>query len=532
MAKNSFFTSYIKALEENKTPFACYILTFLAFVLIRCLTEVNFTVETQYQGLKYFRVFSTQYKMILHFILFYISLFLTLIMVMHIFTQKSLKSVSCFALGSSWVILLPLGEFIFFNGFTPVEFHITYLTPELHRNLLQRFFTFGGSMVKEGNTLAGISLFMKAEVIVVLFVSFFYGRKSSLSKKRSLLMASLIYCVIFCYALPPFFCLGISKLSGIRFQPDNTTLTQLYLLLIFIQLFPLAYMGNKTLFKVLLKDTRPFRLLFFLTFFYTGSIVAYNLLPLYRRPDTGLSETLLKTTLISVALFFAAQFSIVTNNMADLAIDKISNKERPLIKHSELFSCRIIIILLSLSLLLSSLFSLAAGYDAFCFISTVILLYSLYSLPPLRLKRVPFLSKFLIALNLWLLFILGFAQFNKNLHDIPMVYSFLILGGGTFLLNFIDIKDYSGDKTNRILTLPVILGYKKCKRIIGLFFLLCSGSLFFCFRAAPLSEFFILLGFIPFFLINKKRYRDPHIILCSLALWSFFIYISLTSGQL
>ncbi len=95
--------------------------------------------------------------------------------------------------------------------------------------------------------------------------------------------------------------------------------------------------------------------------------------------------------------------------------------------------------------------------------------YFLYSMPPLQLKRVTFFSKLLISLNSLILVLLG-QLFHSGDFGLPLNIIIFFFVCVTATLNFIDLKDYEGDKNAGIKTLPVALGLDRSKKVIGLFF--------------------------------------------------------------
>jgi len=119
------------------------------------------------------------------------------------------------------------------------------------------------------------------------------------------------------------------------------------------------------------------------------------------------------------------------------------------------------------------------NFPTFFIISLFIGNYFLYSAPPLRIKRIPFFSKLLISLNSLILIILGFFIITGSIINFPWEITIVFLIGATAVANFIDIKDYEGDKKVGVKTLPVILGIRKAKFLISLFFILTYLSVYF-----------------------------------------------------
>jgi 4-hydroxybenzoate polyprenyltransferase len=95
--------------------------------------------------------------------------------------------------------------------------------------------------------------------------------------------------------------------------------------------------------------------------------------------------------------------------------------------------------------------------------------------------------------------------------DIPyeIVLAFFI--GFTALINFIDIKDYEGDKREGIKTIPTVLGLKRGKLVIGAIFLLCYIAFGVVLQNNLLLLFMALSGILQFYLINQKDYKESYV---------------------
>ena len=154
-------------------------------------------------------------------------------------------------------------------------------------------------------------------------------------------------------------------------------------------------------------------------------------------------------------------------------------------------------------------------------------------MPPLRLKRVPYFSKLAILFNSMALIFLGFTTFNAG--DLNSLLHFIYTGRSNFLvllgmsptssfkilaalllsvlllaMNFIDLKDYEGDKRGGIKTLPVLLGLPLSKFLIGgafLFLYTIAGVLI----GGPVFFIAVVLGLLQFYFINRKKYQEKYV---------------------
>jgi len=90
-------------------------------------------------------------------------------------------------------------------------------------------------------------------------------------------------------------------------------------------------------------------------------------------------------------------------------------------------------------------------------------------------------------------------------------------------INFIDIKDYRGDKKSGIKTLPVIFGLRKSKLLIGSFFLMPAIVI-----PLMVHQFLWLIPALmftglEFILINRKNYQEKWVL--SLYLTGFIVLL-------
>ncbi len=201
----------------------------------------------------------------------------------------------------------------------------------------------------------------------------------------------------------------------------------------------------------------------------------------------------------------------MTNNLYDINIDKISNPDRPLANGSIDVSLyeKLTYCMMGLALF----YAVEASGHVLLVIATIISSYYLYSVPPVRLKRVPVLSKVVIGLNSFALAIIGYLLVNGSFEYFPAALGWVYFVGFTLAANFIDLKDIQGDKAEGINTLPVMMGERVAKLILGLVFFLVSVSFYFALQTTLPLFLFAGVGALYFYLINKKQYHDWQIVL-------------------
>lgn len=196
----------------------------------------------------------------------------------------------------------------------------------------------------------------------------------------------------------------------------------------------------------------------------TLSVIGLYIIALSNSPIMDFHVKELVLALISC---LAANIYIVgLNQITDVEIDKINKPNLPLA--SGVFSIRTAKIIILTSFFLASFIAQHEGKFLFTTVSLSLLIGTLYSLPPFRLKRFHFWAAACIFVVRGLIVnLLLFLHFNFILSgsmDIPA--KIWILTGFMFGLSLViawfkDMPDTKGDREFRIITLTLRLGPKK-----------------------------------------------------------------------
>ena len=173
-------------------------------------------------------------------------------------------------------------------------------------------------------------------------------------------------------------------------------------------------------------------------------------------------------------------FAVCVNDVVDEATDKISNAHRPLITGA--LSADLMRKAAGGFLVTAAIAGFLTGTYTLFFLGTFTAAYWVYSVPPLRLKRVPILSNFLVGVACLSAFLAGFylVSIDRTLHAVSFSVIAFVLVGFTAAANVKDIKDITGDRAEGVLTLPVWLGERRARRGVG-------GMIALVFLAAPLA---------------------------------------------
>ena len=493
----------ISNLENSKKPLIYFILTFFFATTPRNILEdlllYPHKLLSEYPEL----LFSN----FLHYWLSYITLALAIILLFYWITRERINKIAKIILTSfSIIIIVPIIDYLILL-FSGRQYYIEYILTH-GSDLFLKFLTFFGPIAKFGITPG-----MRVEILLVLLGAFFYFTIKTRNIAKSLIGAVSFYGLLFSFAALPSllnqaFNIPFTKMSDFLF-------IYIYLLLSFIFLCLIFWFRNKNYFISILKDIRPFRILHFELMFVLGFLLV-KVLGEGNLVFFSTQEAILKFIFVAISIFLACLFSAITNNIEDIEIDRTSNKTRPSVTGK--ISLKDYKLIGKIVILLSLVFAGAVNFWLFALLLCFIGNYFLYSMPPLRLKRVPIFSKLIISFNSLLLIIFGYVFAGGSLGEFPFSLTLFFLTFFSLAINFIDIKDYEGDKRAGIKTLPVLLGLKRSKLIIGSFFLVSCTVVPFLMNQLLLLIPAAIFGGAGFILINKKNYQER---------WVFSLYLTI-----
>lgn len=474
------FSNLIESLENLQTPFSYYVVTFVAIVVLRDFVE-DFSAHATPDVPAIF----------IHFFLSYTALSAALIVILQALTDVDVRRVSRVVMVSFALIwLAPVLDILIggLNVFAPA-----YITESQH--LLTDYFTYFGPLVKSGVTPG-----MRIEIGCAILLALGYTLLKTKSMGKGIVSVFLTYTIIFAYIAMP----AILTRLGIHPELTPLFLPKFYFLLTVAQILYLLYRLYPGPFLTMVRDVRPLRLFHYQFMFVFGVCLAVY----YGYADLSqLSIPVLDLILIFFSITFAWLYSIVTNNLEDIEIDAITNPNRVTITKSidgKTYQ-QIGWLLLTLATLCALLINFSYTFMLWLFIG----IYFIYSMPPLRLKRFFLVSKFLLGLNALVLAIAGYMYVTGNsIHEFPIAFIPFFLVGMTLALNFIDIKDYAGDKQAGIQTMSVLFGQKKAKQVIGVSFMLCYLMLFYIIGDSRLLLPLLFGGAVQFYFVNKKHYQE------------------------
>lgn len=493
---------FVTRQEESKIPFVYYFLTFIFIVTLRnffdTITDTTMSSPTRFSIGLSTRVSEFSMMNIVSNSLWYLGLALLLILILYFAANQKIIKVAKLVL-PGFIVLLSVS---FFDTLLSlgIGFDQAYMLPGVHENILQRWITFSIPFSSYGVTPG-----MKIETFLVIISVFGYVFVKTSSILRSLISGFVVYSAVFFWGCMPFAIKGFVEFFNIEYVLTPTLIVNFTLLLILIFGTIAYHLYNKKYIISILKDMDPFRVLHYLLMFVIGISIG-----LYAKNGSFSlnNSNLFQFIFAPAAIVFAGIFALVINGLADKKIDSISNPQRSLIDGTITVSHFIYIGIVSF--FVAILYSVVLGHVTLLVILLLMGNYFIYSAPPLRLKRVPLFSKFFISLNSLILIMLGYYYITgtTNVHYLTVV---AFLGGFTVLINFIDLKDYDGDKKEGIKTIPTLIGLKKSKILFGAFFLIGFISFGLFFENMILLAIMIILGIIEFYLMMREPYQEKYV---------------------
>lgn len=488
------------SLENSNISIFYFFLTFLFITSLRTFVEI-FSDKLEIHIYQF-----------IHYFLSYFVLHLSIMLLFYLLTKEKIVKLLKLILPASIILLVaPIMDLVLSLG---QGYDIAYILPGNYDNLFIKFITFFGNYSE-----LGITPGIRIEIAIVLFASFFYFFIKTAKIYLSLIGVFLFYCLLFIFAILPIILKFVFTKINILYIYSDLLMVKTYLLMLFFLSLVIGYLLNKKVFLILLKDIRPYRVLHYIFMFVLGIIFSFN-------DEFRLNiSNIFNFFFVPISIVCASMFSLMTNNIADIEIDEVSNRNRPLfnLNIDRKFYYKFAWLFFAMALI----YALAANFKIFFLVLVFIGNYFLYSLKPLRVKRLLILSKLLIAINSLIFVVAGYITItNQSIYKFPKILIPFFLVGYTLTLSFIDIKDYEGDKKLGISTLPVVLGLKKAKKLIGIFFIMTYISVYFIinniYALIPLTVF----GISQYYLVNAKNYEEKYVFIVYLiSLLFLFVYL-------
>ena len=489
--------NFIKNLENATISFWQILIALVSIAALRIFAETFSDLDNRWQILPP--------DSFIHYCLWFILTFLTITLVLVIATRGKVVSVIKAQIVFFPIVLLaPFIDLLLSSG---QGADIAYIMGREAVDLFYMFLTFFGSLDN-----FEISIGMRLELVLAacLAAGYVYLKRRKIGS--TLLTPLLVYIVAFVYLALP----NIVSLVG-DLEYSDKLYSFVILLLILISLLILFFLYDRQKIIAGWHNARPYRIVHYqvmlLGGFFLGKVFfGYEM-----------AGWQLAAAMIALLLAWLAQVGL--NDLSDIKIDAISNQNRPLIK--KIITVPEYQILVFILTILSLLLAYSVSYHYLIFLAVFMIIYTVYSWPPLRLKRVPVLSIFLIACAALVIFMAGFSlPDHKYLTSLPGYVIALILIAFTLAAHMKDVKDIAGDKAAGILTIPTVLGEGMGKKVVGILVAISYLAV-----VLIIPRFFdgLLLaalagGAISYWLINKENYQEKYVFLTYFGFLIILIY--------
>ncbi len=196
------------------------------------------------------------------------------------------------------------------------------------------------------------------------------------------------------------------------------------------------------------------------------------------------------------------QIAVSINQVTDVLEDSISKRDNPVV--SAAINQRDMIYVALGYCGLALLFAVLIGYIAIVLTAASLCVSILYSAPPIRLKRYPFVASSTIAVFALIVFSLGFYAGSPTV-EFPTSLALVLLVCYNLAINTKDLKDYEGDKKSGVLTLPVLLGPKRGRIAIGGLDFVAYVAVPFILKIPLLILPALVCGGVTFYLICREK---------------------------
>ncbi|UCC12610.1 MAG: UbiA prenyltransferase family protein [candidate division WOR-3 bacterium] len=439
-----FFTTLVRYVES--TGLKRSLLTVIAWICIRVFFEGVFESTHQIGYIPF--SYKSLVVYFLHFPLFYISLFLILVIITALITGEHIRRVTgACASGLGLIILVPLIDWFAGGGYT-----ITYpsrIGPYLlgALNPFISIIDYGGS--------PGQRIILS--IICICLALYSYVKTKKIGMGILLFLASYFIIVIF-GGLPTIVAGNrpetVFVTGGILYS-DTQKFAAIFLLLSIISGGCYMLLFDREKFAMVLRSLRPERALFYAGMGFFGLFLSLH--------QQGISifstfPSLFDTIGIIVMLVGLAagfQCAAAFNDFYDLAEDSVTRSRNPLVRgldstYYTWWTGALCVTAMLCSLLLN--------YIALLIMITYLAIGVLYSMPPIRFKRIPIVATFVLAAAVILSMALGYSLITGStaLNQMPRSILLPTLIGITLGFMAKDIHDSKADRVSGVYTVPAL----------------------------------------------------------------------------
>jgi 4-hydroxybenzoate polyprenyltransferase len=221
--------------------------------------------------------------------------------------------------------------------------------------------------------------------------------------------------------------------------------------------------------------------------------------------------------------------AVNVNDIYDKVGDRLTNKRRPLpartLTPSEFHNVTL------MYFIGSAFFGLLVSYQFFTLMMAYQAVAALYSMPPIRLKRYPVISKLCIGLASVLMLAAGYVAVNPNgdLTGIPTQEVLFIFFGFALASHVIELKDCESDRQMGVMSLPVLLGVKSAKTVVAIFIAVTFLASPIAFNSTILWPPAILWALLSVIILTRMEFQEKYVFIAYLTYIIFVLIALLTT---
>jgi len=413
--------------------------------------------------------------------------------------KKILLNILNFVLWGFWsIIFWPIIDKIILGD----KFYLSFYIYDSVGGVFKSLITFFGPIIP-----VGILYGTRIETIFIILITGIYVYYKTESILRMIMSGVGIYIIFYVsVALPSILVFLVTIFSGGNIMAFFYKISLFYNLIFVGLLVCLQWLWDKNILKSLVKNIRIPQMIFNWGLLLLGILVGLFYVP--ENLTIDIFSGLVVFNLFLATLFIWI-FSVVINDIEDFEVDKISNKNRPLIKN--IISKKIYLNYGLIFLFLGLLLGLTVDNKIFLIISLYSLLTVVYSKYPFKLKRIPWVAGIISSLASLLIFLIGYFLITGDQAVEYFPWKMVMFLGIIYalILPIKDLKDIKSDKQKGIWTVANLLGEKWARIYFGVIIFFAFISPIYIFNISKLFLPAFFCGGVGYWIINNlKNSRD------------------------
>lgn len=435
---------FVRAIDAQKAPRSFLILG--AWIFLRVFFEGLLEASHRIGYVPF------SYKAVIiyfvHYPSFYLSLFLILVIVTALVIREKIQRVgSAFSTCFGIVLFVPV-----FDWLIGYAYSITYPL-RIEPYLLSTF----NPLVSM--TEYGASPGQRIVFALICILTGIYAYFKTKKIMPAILLFVITYLIIIILGGLPTIIAGNRPenfyVTGGILYSDSQKYAAIFLLLSLGASILYGFLANPDSFRTMLASLRPERALFYGGVGIAGFILSLDKTNMVMRHLFPYLFDRIGIFILGLCLSLGFQGAAGINDFYDTGGDRVTRPRNPLLKNINphyYLAWTIMLIAYALA------FALLLNYVSFLTMLSLIFISLIYSIPPVRLKRIPVISTFILAIAVMLSLAMGYSirQGADAFKYLPGKLLIPITVSITLGFSMKDLQDIEGDRQCGILSLPII----------------------------------------------------------------------------